>query len=120
RLTLRQFDDLYTAPLWSFQDAQDYYRQASSLPLVPRVQVPTLVLTARDDPFIAVEPFEGLPAAPRLEVHIAEYGGHLGFLGWDGTGGIRWAERRLVEWVLQRSGSGVTAMATPAPPSGNR
>jgi predicted alpha/beta-fold hydrolase len=102
RATLRQFDDLYTAPLWGFRDAQDYYRQASSQSLVPHIPVPTLLLTARDDPFIAVEPFEVLPASPRVQVHIADHGGHLGFLGWDGTGGFRWAERRVAEWLLER------------------
>ncbi len=100
RLTLRQFDDLHTAPLWGFRDALDYYHQASSAPLLPGLPVPALIVTARDDPFIAVEPFEELPPRPRMEVEIAEHGGHLGFLGWDGTGGIRWAERRVAEWVL--------------------
>ena len=100
RLTLHQFDDLCTAPMWGFRDAVDYYRRGSSLPVVPRIQVPTLILTARDDPFIAVEPFETLPKLPHLEVHIAQHGGHLGFLGWDTAGGIRWAERRVVDWVL--------------------
>src|SRR5207244_1680439 len=57
RLTVRLFDDLYTAPLSGFADAADYYRRASSAPLIARIGVPTLVLTARDDPFIAVEPF---------------------------------------------------------------
>jgi predicted alpha/beta-fold hydrolase len=103
RTTLRQFDDLYTAPLWGFRDAADYYRQASSLPLVSRIEVPALLLTARDDPFIAVQPFEELPAAAHREVEIAENGGHLGFLGWDGSGGIRWAEHRVAEWLLERS-----------------
>jgi predicted alpha/beta-fold hydrolase len=96
RLTLRQFDDLYTAPRNGFADAADYYRQASSFPLLPRVEVPALVLTARDDPFIAVEPFEELRAPAHVEVHIADRGGHVGFIGWGG----RWAERWLVDWLL--------------------
>src|SRR6202011_5033361 len=62
RMTLQRFDDLWTAPLWGFADALDYYRRASALPLVPHVPVPALILTARDDPFIAVEPFEQLQA----------------------------------------------------------
>jgi len=44
-------------------------------------------VTARDDPFLAVEPFETLPT-PRLEVHIAKHGAHLGFLGWAGPGAV--------------------------------
>jgi predicted alpha/beta-fold hydrolase len=99
RLTLRLFDDLWTAPLCGFADSLDYYRRCASLPLIPRIAVPTFLLTARDDPFILVDPFEALKVPAHIEVHITERGGHLGFLGWDGTGGVRWAERRVVEWV---------------------
>jgi predicted alpha/beta-fold hydrolase len=104
RMTMRLFDDLYTAPRCGFADALDYYRRGSSLPLIPRITLPTLVLTARDDPFIAVEPFEGLKAPPNVAVRVLPHGGHLGFLGWDGAGGIRWAERRMVEWLVQPEG----------------
>jgi predicted alpha/beta-fold hydrolase len=101
RMTLRRFDDLYTAPRSGFEDADDYYRQASCLSLLPHIQVPTLILTARDDPFVAVEPFEELKVPPHILVRIVPHGGHIGFLGWDGAGGIRWAERRMVDWVLR-------------------
>jgi predicted alpha/beta-fold hydrolase len=70
------------------------------LPYISRIRVPTLLLTARDDPFIAVEPFEEVAQFTNVETRIAPSGGHLGFIGWDGAGGIRWAERRIVEWVL--------------------
>jgi predicted alpha/beta-fold hydrolase len=99
RMTLRQLDDLWTAPRWGFADATDYYRRASALPLSERIRVPALVLTARDDPFIAVEPFETLRQNSAIQVHIADCGGHLGFLGLDGAGGIRWAERQVVDWI---------------------
>src|SRR5207302_10460218 len=48
KVTLRQFDNLYTAPRGGFLDAMDYYQRSSSLPLIPRIQVPTFILTARD------------------------------------------------------------------------
>jgi uncharacterized protein len=104
RLTMWQFDDLCTAPRWGFADALDYYRRASALPLLKYIQAPTLIVTARDDPFIAVEPFEQLATHPQMEVHIARHGGHLGFLGRDGAGGFRWAEHRVAAWVLRRLG----------------
>jgi predicted alpha/beta-fold hydrolase len=100
QMTMRRFDELYTAPLWGFADAPDYYRRASAAPLLAQIQLPTFILSARDDPFIASAPLETLPAAPGREVHIIERGGHLGFLGWDGAGGIRWLERRLTAWIL--------------------
>jgi predicted alpha/beta-fold hydrolase len=69
--------------------------------LLHRIPIPTLMLTSRDDPFIAVEPFESLRLPAHVTVQIQKHGGHLGFLGWDGAGGVRWAERRLIEWILQ-------------------
>jgi predicted alpha/beta-fold hydrolase len=99
--TMRLFDDLYTAPRCGFADALDYYRRTSSLPLIPRIAVPALLLTARDDPFIAVEPFEQLRAPGHVEARVVERGGHLGFLGPDGAGGIRWAERYAADWVTR-------------------
>jgi predicted alpha/beta-fold hydrolase len=99
RLTMRQFDELYTAPRGGFADALDYYRRASSLPLIARIEVPTFILTARDDPFIAAESFVGLNGK-HLEVEMADRGGHMGFLGADGSGGIRWAERRVEAWLF--------------------
>jgi len=102
RLTLRGFDDFYTAPRGGFVDAADYYRRASCYPLLDNIRVPTLLLTARDDPFICVTPFERVRARPGLEVHISATGGHLGFLGYDGAVGVRWAERFVVEWIDAR------------------
>jgi predicted alpha/beta-fold hydrolase len=100
-MTLADFDDRYTAPMWGFADAWDYYQRSSSLPYISRIRVPALVLTARDDPFIAVEPFEELAQLANVETRIVPRGGHLGFIGWDGAGGIRWAERLVVDWVMQ-------------------
>ena len=105
RMTTRLFDDLYTAPRNGFADALDYYRRSSSLPLIGRITVPTLILTARDDPFIAVEPFDGLRAPKSVTVNILPHGGHIGFVGWDGSGGVRWAESRVVDWVVKEGQS---------------
>jgi predicted alpha/beta-fold hydrolase len=107
RLTLRLFDDLYTAPRAGFADALDYYRRASSLPLIPRIGVPTLILTARDDPLIAPEPFAELRPPPQVELHVLPRGGHLGFLGPDGAGGIGWVEERVAQWLTDPARSGV-------------
>jgi predicted alpha/beta-fold hydrolase len=106
-LTLRKFDDLHTGPRWGFADAQEYYKHSSSLPLVPRILVPAFLLTARDDPFVAAAPYEELPQRPGHEIHLVDHGGHLGFLGNDGAGGIRWGERRIVEWTVRLRQNGL-------------
>jgi predicted alpha/beta-fold hydrolase len=101
RLTIRLFDDLYTAPRSGFADALDYYRRASSFRLIERIGVPTLIVTARDDPFIAVAPFEELRVPEHITVRILPRGGHLGFLGWDGLRGVRGVERCVAEWLVE-------------------
>jgi predicted alpha/beta-fold hydrolase len=100
RISLREFDERYTALQAGFSGAADYYQRASSMPYVSRIAVPTLILTASDDPFVAVEPFRLLPPRELVDVQIVPGGGHLGFLGRDGAGGIRWAERRVVRWLV--------------------
>jgi uncharacterized protein len=102
RLTLRQFDDVYTAPRWGYASSREYYEHASALPWIPSIRAPTYILTARDDPFVAVESFETLPPTAAVEVHIAAQGGHLGFLGADGAGGIRWAETQMLAWLTKQ------------------
>jgi predicted alpha/beta-fold hydrolase len=98
-LTLRRFDEHYTAPRSGFGGHAEYYRRASSRPLLPAIPVPALILTARDDPFIAVEPFETTRVPDHVTIRIVPVGGHLGFLGWDGAGDIRWAERYVSHWL---------------------
>lgn len=100
RMSLRIFDELFTAPRCGFANALDYYRRSSSLPLLPQIGVPTLIIAARDDPFVATGPLEKLVAPPHVRVRVVARGGHLGFLGRDGTGGLRWAERQVAHWVL--------------------
>jgi predicted alpha/beta-fold hydrolase len=100
RLTLRQFDDLFTAPRWRFADAVDYYRRSSALPHVRRIELPCLIVAARDDPFVASQSFDEATPGPRTTIELARHGGHLGFLGGDGQGGVRWAEARIARWLL--------------------
>ena len=101
RMSIRLYDDLYTAPRGGFKDALDYYRRASSYRLLDRITVPTFVLTARDDPFIAVEPFEDAKTPNNVVVQITPKGGHIGFVGWEGSGVVRWAESRILEWIVR-------------------
>jgi predicted alpha/beta-fold hydrolase len=98
-LSSHQFDELYTAPWHGFADAADYHVRSSAAPLVERSPVPLLLLTARDDPFVDVRTFEALRVPDHVQVVIVPKGGHIGYLGSDGVGGVRWAEHRLVEWL---------------------
>ena len=98
-LTLRIFDDIYTAPRGGFAGVADYYLRASAAPLLHRIPLPTLIVTARDDPFVAVEPLESFARPGPVQVEIIPQGGHLGFLGRNGAGGVRWLEPRIAQWL---------------------
>ncbi len=99
RLRLRAFDDVYTAPLWGYRDAAEYYARASAAPRIGRVAVPTRVLFAQDDPIIdgAVLDRHDRPAC--VEVHRVSGGGHLGFVAHPRHGGSAWLDEQLLRWL---------------------
>lgn len=102
-LRLRQFDDLHTAPQGGYRDADDYYAKASACRLVPSIGVPTLVLAAKDDPFVDYRPIERLAVPNHIDIRVTERGGHVGYLGSDGRGGICWGEQVVVDWLTGKS-----------------
>lgn len=91
--TFREFDDLVTAPVHGFRDAEHYWNASSSGPYLEHVGVPTLLINARNDPFL---PERALLAATRrvapcVELEFPRSGGHVGFRP-------RWLVRRLIEF----------------------
>jgi uncharacterized protein len=98
--TFREFDDRYTAPIHGFRDALDYWKQSSARQYLERISIPTLLLNARDDPFLAPEcfPFTEANRNPCLFFEAPESGGHVGFL--DLARGMEpWFERRVIEFL---------------------
>ena len=100
RLSLYMFDNIFTAPLCGFQDADDYYTRCSAAPLVPHITLPCRILFAADDPFIDATIFNTIDIPPNVQVIYTAHGGHLGFLGWPGhAGGYRWLDTVLLTWT---------------------
>jgi predicted alpha/beta-fold hydrolase len=102
--TVRQFDDVYTAPHFGFLNAEDYYHRCSAMRIVDRIRVPALIVTAEDDPFVPAAPFRD-PAVvgnPHVELHLTPHGGHCGFVG-RGTAADDgyWAEGQIVNFVAR-------------------
>ena len=91
--TFREFDDLYTAPVHGFRDVDDYWSSAASGPWLAHVRVPTLVLNARNDPFLpeAALLAASRQAAPCVTLEFPRRGGHVGFPG-------AWLARRLIQF----------------------
>jgi uncharacterized protein len=102
--TVREFDEAYTAPYFGFKDAEDYYHRASAMRVIERIRVPTLIMTAEDDPFVPIAPFRhpALTGNPHIRLIVTPHGGHCGFVeaasdGFDGY----WAERMIVRFATE-------------------
>ena len=94
-----EFDDAYTAPLHGFVDANDFYRNASSKSHLKNISRPTLILTAKNDPFMpdSCYPFQEAKQSKYVYLEVPKHGGHVGFP----INGIRdsWMEIRALEFV---------------------
>jgi len=100
--TMYHFDDVVTAPLHGFTGTDDYWRRASSKPWLKAVAVPTLVLNARNDPFI---PASSLPtraeAGAAITLEQPDDGGHAGFPEQRFPGRLDWLPQRLVTYFSE-------------------
>ena len=93
------FDEVVTAPLHGFADANDYWSRASSKPWLPEVALPTLVLNARNDPFIPAASLSARNEVSRdIVLEQPEHGGHAGFLVGPAPGNLSWLPRRVVHF----------------------
>jgi uncharacterized protein len=113
--TLYDFDDLVTAPVHGFRDADDYYSRSSSLPYLSSIRVRTLLLSARDDPFLPNEVLDEVRdigrVNPSLHIEFVEQGGHVGFI----SGSLPWQPFYYAEWrVAEFLSSGNTTVANAA------
>ena len=98
--TLSDFDDAYTAPLNGFRSAADYYDQASSKPFLADLPVPTLLVNAENDSFLADACYPAAIAreSDHLTLEIPKSGGHVGFVAFNGHDEY-WSERRAAKWL---------------------
>jgi predicted alpha/beta-fold hydrolase len=100
--TVRDFDEVYTAPHFGFLNAEDYYHRASAMRVIDRVRVPALIVTSEDDPFVPSQPFRDprVTGNRHITLRLSPHGGHCGFVGAasaedDGY----WAESEIVAFV---------------------
>jgi len=103
--TLREFDDVVTAPLHGFHGTDDYWTHASAKPVLGRIEVPTLLLNARNDPFL---PESALPAradvSRRVRLELPDEGGHAAFVSAPFPGDIAWMPRRVTAFFAEAMG----------------
>jgi predicted alpha/beta-fold hydrolase len=104
---LYQFDNVVTAPLHGFEDADDYWTRASSKGDLHRIEVPTLLLHARNDPFL---PGRHLPqmrdVSPSVSLEYPAGGGHAAFVTGSFPGRLDWLPRRALAFFQSHLGGG--------------
>ena len=102
--TFWEFDGRITAPLHGYADAQDYYKRASSRYFLGRIETPTLIVQAADDPFVfshSVPDASELSASTEMELH--DHGGHVGFVAGSPRRPVYYLEQRIPQWLAARA-----------------
>ncbi len=98
--SFRQFDELVTAPIHGFNDAEDYYERCSAIGFLGKIQTPTLILHAKDDPFMnhKVVPSEQ-DLAPSVRLELSSRGGHVGFMQGTPWAPDIWLHQRVPQFI---------------------
>lgn len=96
--TFKEFDDKAIARLYGFKDYLDYYQQSASKPYLKNIVVPTLLISALDDPIV---PAYSFPTESEINndttlLHYTEHGGHIGFISRKES--IRWLDQQITSW----------------------
>jgi predicted alpha/beta-fold hydrolase len=115
--TFREIDDLYTAPLHGFKNADDYWAKTSSKSWLKSIRVPTLVINARNDPFL---PESALPNGTEVSDAVTLYfprdGGHVGFVTGKFPGQLDWLPRRALKFFEDAHGVNISLTDEKAAP----
>jgi hypothetical protein len=112
--TLYDFDNVFTAPLHGFKNTDDYWRRASAKQHLHRIQIPTLVVNAINDPFVPAHSLptlgpthtvsKALPLTEFVTLWQPPHGGHVGFASGAWPGHIHALPEAVTKWLAQQSG----------------
>ncbi|MDE3148013.1 MAG: alpha/beta fold hydrolase [Acidobacteriota bacterium] len=99
--SIREFDNKIVARYCGFRDADDYYHRVASARVIDRIEIPTLILCAQDDPFIRLLPETRakLLANPHIDFVETRHGGHCAYLSRDPGDDIHWAEATVIRYL---------------------
>jgi len=98
--SLYEFDSRVTAPLGGFDSVEEYYRSSSAVHDLHRIDRPTMILAAEDDPLIPAETFQQARYSSTTSLIMPSNGGHLGFLGQRNSDpDRRWMDWRIIDWL---------------------
>lgn len=92
--SIYEFDRIYTAPTAGFSSREEYYRQCSTHEHLDKIKIPTIIITAKDDPFIGFQSYARAQFSSSVIFHSEDHGGHMGYISKDKTplGTNRWQD----------------------------
>lgn len=95
------FDNVYTAPANGFINANDYWEKCSCKQFIPTINIPSLMITALDDPFFSERcyPFDEATENPNFHLETPRYGGHVGFGRYLGKKHVNWVDQRILTFI---------------------
>jgi predicted alpha/beta-fold hydrolase len=96
--TLRDFDELYTAKAAGFLDRGQYYARCACGPHLGRIRIPTVIVTAEDDPLAPAADIRKGQLSPSIHLHVEPHGGHMGYISRDFPD-RRWLEPALLHFA---------------------
>ncbi|NRA49541.1 MAG: alpha/beta fold hydrolase [Phaeodactylibacter sp.] len=96
----REFDNVFTAPIHGFKDAEDYWQKSSSIHYIPTIKHPALLVSAQDDTFLSADcyPFDLAENHPYFHFEAPKRGGHVGFVTVS-RDGYYWTEKRAFDFL---------------------
>jgi predicted alpha/beta-fold hydrolase len=99
----KHLENLYTVPVFGFESPEDYWAKASSKPYLSQIKKPTLLINAKDDPFLANEcfPFEEAHNSDDFFFERPNYGGHVGFMTSFKPSENTWLEHRIARFIKE-------------------
>lgn len=99
--TIKEFDAVYQVPMLKLKNVAEFYKKASSVSLLPKIALPTLIIHACDDPIAPITPLKNPEIAKNNNIItiFTKLGGHVGFIGKPYSKEDKfWAENRIIEF----------------------
>ena len=114
-MRLQDIDTLYTGPIGGFGTGENYYATCSTHQNLHKISIPTVLLTAANDPFVSVEAYTGAQLSKTTHLHIEKTGGHMGYINSRPTpfGSKRWLDYALDGYIRALADLPLLAGETP-------
>jgi predicted alpha/beta-fold hydrolase len=107
---LRDFDQVFTAPIGGFLSREHYYESCSAKKHLKDIRIPTILLTADDDPFVNSTDYKVAETSSNVVLHIEKHGGHMGYITQNGYSYKRWLDEALKIYFQAFSGKSLSIL----------